>query len=481
MPRHKKKFIDKKTAQTFQLVHRSQKDPLAADETAPQHVLLPICETGQAVDFKNNQHESSKEREERISKQREFGIPFDDDYDYFQHLKEADDDPAVLIPDNPEGDYIFESGKTKNSKTVAFDLPPEVFASEMEEDVGMLHRAIPPVGPQIDWDPDVVAALHEDFNYDDPENVLEDNFISVAAEGNNIDDDVDGDNCSVIDSCCSEYSCDSNSFENDFEEEETKSRFTNYSMSSSVLPRTKHFETLDDQFEKFYQKYDDENLGDIGHEDIDGNLPVDNITDSEMLTQLLGLSDEIFARTKEFDDKLPKEFYKDIVVQAEDNSDAEQNDDDLVVMEKVEPEQKWDCESIISTYSNIYNHPKLIDIPKPIKLSKKGIPLDTINPNKGLTAKVLKQLDRENEMLEIVDRIRNESETDYTEASVAITTRRKDESKEEKALRKQSVKQARKERRVEKKATKTAFSKEKLRQNKEMLNLQNNLSGVRIV
>lgn len=25
---------------------------------------------------------------------------------------------------------------------------------------------------------------------------------------------------------------------------------------------------------------------------------------------------------------------------------------------------KWDCESIISTYSNIYNHPKLISEPK---------------------------------------------------------------------------------------------------------------------
>ena len=26
-------------------------------------------------------------------------------------------------------------------------------------------------------------------------------------------------------------------------------------------------------------------------------------------------------------------------------------------------EEKWDCESIISTYSNIYNHPKLIEEP----------------------------------------------------------------------------------------------------------------------
>ena len=39
-PKNKKRFIDKKTAVTFQLVHRSQKDPLITDENAPQHVLV---------------------------------------------------------------------------------------------------------------------------------------------------------------------------------------------------------------------------------------------------------------------------------------------------------------------------------------------------------------------------------------------------------------------------------------------------------
>lgn len=37
----KKKFIDKKKAVTFHLVHRSQHDPLFVDESAPQHVLVP--------------------------------------------------------------------------------------------------------------------------------------------------------------------------------------------------------------------------------------------------------------------------------------------------------------------------------------------------------------------------------------------------------------------------------------------------------
>ena len=38
------------------------------------------------------------------------------------------------------------------------------------------------LGPQLDWDPDIVAGLDVDFNYDDPDNILEDDFI-VRAEG----------------------------------------------------------------------------------------------------------------------------------------------------------------------------------------------------------------------------------------------------------------------------------------------------------
>jgi len=36
------------------------------------------------------------------------------------------------------------------------------------------------LGPRPDWDPDIVAALDDDFKFDDPENVLEDDFIAAA-------------------------------------------------------------------------------------------------------------------------------------------------------------------------------------------------------------------------------------------------------------------------------------------------------------
>lgn len=114
--RKKKAFIEKKKAVTFHLVHRSQRDPLAADEKAPQHVLLPANKVLLALPhrnmdvFINNCHLCLRftlretfrghflsgvccvpqvEVEKRHEEQRSFGVFFDDDYDYLQHLKEA--------------------------------------------------------------------------------------------------------------------------------------------------------------------------------------------------------------------------------------------------------------------------------------------------------------------------------------------------------------------------------------------------------
>lgn len=35
-------------------------------------------------------------------------------------------------------------------------------------------------GPRPDWDPDIVEALDEDFDFDNPDNQLDDDFIQMA-------------------------------------------------------------------------------------------------------------------------------------------------------------------------------------------------------------------------------------------------------------------------------------------------------------
>ena len=89
----KHKFIDKRNAVKFNVVNRSQRDPLAADPDAPRGVLQTISE-----ELGGNDNPSGLRKEEQIK----FGIYFDDDYDYLQHLRDAGEDETQWeeVPDH---------------------------------------------------------------------------------------------------------------------------------------------------------------------------------------------------------------------------------------------------------------------------------------------------------------------------------------------------------------------------------------------
>ncbi|XP_013421817.1 protein LTV1 homolog isoform X2 [Lingula anatina] len=456
MPGKKKKpFIDKKNAVTFHLVHRSQKDPLQADEDAPERVLMPANE-------KHKQEEQQK-----------YGIFFDDGYDYMQHLKEANEayeleavgpyNPYLSMEDDFEQNYYGTEANEgeENDRKVKIQLPSSVFASEVETDTGMLNKAETVIGPRPDLDPDILAALDDDYDFDNPDNILEDDFVTQANTATDSDDiywkgDDDEEEYSGSDIGSDEQLSDVGSLENF----ETKSHFTNYSMTSSVIRRNEGLTLLDDRFEQLYTAYGDDEIGALDNEDIEGRLQ----QGSEVLNDILDEFEKQQAQVK----------LKDVIEKGKDNveietdSEEDDGDDDLVKMVMEKPDEKWDCETILSTYSTLYNHPKTIEEPtkkeKDIKFSKKtGIPLGIL-PQKGLTKKQLeKEMDHANK------------------GDVACTYRPKDESTDEKRARKKAVKEQRKERRAEKKANKVAFKAEQIRQEKELINLQNNLQGVKIV
>ncbi|XP_021511453.1 protein LTV1 homolog [Meriones unguiculatus] len=469
MPHRKKKpFIDKKNALSFHLVHRSQRDPLAADETAPQRVLLPAQKV-------NN--------EERRAEQRKYGVFFDDDYDYLQHLKEPSG-PGELIPSTAFSTYNHdEQDETSGFPSTGIKLPSSVFASEFEEDVGLLNKAAPISGPRLDFDPDIVAALDDDFDFDDPENLLEDDFILQAnkpmggermeseSEDGNEWEDVDNeegsdDGCSSADplSDGGEVSVPCSPQETIkkhlFWEEETKSRFTEYSMTSSVMRRNEQLTLHDERFEKFYEQYDDVEIGALDNAELEGSIQVDSSRLQEVLNDYYKEKAEncVKLNTLEpFEDQ-------DLPMNELDESEKEE----IVTVVLQEAKEKWDCESVCSTYSNLYNHPQLIKYepkPKQIHLSSKtGIPLNVL-PKKGLTAKQ-------------VERMQMINGSDLPK--VSTQPRSRNESKEDRRARKQAIKEERKERRVEKKANKLAFKLEKRRQEKELLNLKKNIEGIKL-
>ncbi|KAH8340034.1 hypothetical protein KR067_006690, partial [Drosophila pandora] len=488
----KKPYIDRKKAVTFHLVHRSQHDPLVTDENAPQRVLLEAASRQQKGQSKA-QDETPVDPAKRQEELKKFGIHFDDDYDYMQHLKKRENDVVWEYMENPN-----QARKRPEEQKPKLVLPSSVFASEFEESEGMLNKAAPQT-LRLDWDPDVVAALDSDCENEE----LDDDFVMQAmGEGDSDDEEWDGDEEED-----EEMDFDSDDLneeedgENDdelmdrlaplmrerrFDDEEVKSRFTEYSMSSSVIRRNEQLTLLDDRFEKFYASYDDPELGDLSLEDIEGNWHQKHPVVMQCF-QEFKKKDKTIEYNKEWDrERIEK--YRNVV-------DGEQDPtEELVEYEVEDPKQKkWDCESILSTYSNIYNHPKLIDEPRrsrrssastntaPIQIDPKtGLPTNVLRGGVDgqLTAKALANLADDSP-----DAAGPKSLCAKSVLSTlsVLSIRPKDETPEEKKERKRLLKEYRNDRRVEKKANTEAFKEEKKRQTHVKINQRTNQQGAPIV
>ncbi|KAH9637958.1 hypothetical protein HF086_016384 [Spodoptera exigua] len=415
MPKTKKKFIDRKKAVTFNLVHRSQRDPLAADETAPQRVLVPVSANIPQKKEKDPELTPEQRREEQIK----YGIYFDDDYNYLQHLKDSREVTLVVQP-RPVHKRKEKTTETNGDEvpvpvTEALTLPSSVFASEVEEDVGLLNKAAPQ-GLCLDLDPEVVAALDDDFDFDDPDNQLEDNFIDLAmAEGSGDDEyddyDEDGDSMSQDDNSDKAFASDLDS---------------------------------DDDSDSMFAEYDDTEVGALDLEEIEGFMP-------ETHNMLLQAAEHFEESQRKY--QLDKE--KEIARINRLQEIEEESEEELVTVKK----------------------------PQKIKLNARGIPKDVLGKDNKLTVKSLAKfnaMQKETGSSDEDDDEKTNAETVLSTLSV-LSIRPKDETPEEKKERKRLLKEYRKERRIEKKANKEAFKEEKKRQEKIMMNNKNNVQGNRIL
>ncbi|XP_046857414.1 protein LTV1 homolog isoform X1 [Xenia sp. Carnegie-2017] len=450
----KKQFINKKNAVSFLLVHRSQRDPLQADEYSSKHVLLPLDDSNKALDDGNQTTGSEKlvrvEAEKRRQEQQSYGVFYDDDYDYLQHLKPRTNPSLEPLPYNIT---VVEAKKSKRKQFGNVSLPTEAFGSTCEEDEGLLNLAATVPGPRPDWDPDIVAALDDALDLDDPDNILEDDFVLKANESHEETRFRLGENCESDEeyyfSDC-DYSDDNQFSDAAISDDDHVSKFSKYSMTSSVIRRTQELCLLDDRFEKIMEDYDDNEIGALNNEEVTGDCGFNDPLINSITNDLIKDDDNNSISDKE-NLKVPKVHF-DICENNSSNFDGEE----FVKIEEVANEQ-WDCESILSTYSNLYNHPTLIKESsknlgdKRIALSKRdGIPLGVLSDGKK-------------------DKITKSSEmkvSDNAHRQLENYNRSRDETKEEKRARKQKVKNERQMRRSQKKCNKLLFKEERKRQEK---------------
>uniref|UniRef100_A0AC35UAB3 Protein LTV1 homolog n=1 Tax=Rhabditophanes sp. KR3021 TaxID=114890 RepID=A0AC35UAB3_9BILA len=412
----RKAFISRKEALQFSVVQRSVRDPLIHNTDIGENILKPI----------GTKYVTSDDCEERIS----YGVYYDDDYDYLKHMKSRDE----VVSNDVEIELIPAAGFSKAKVAMPSNLFETKGVELVKEEVDIL--------PGEDVDDDIMEVLDGRFDFEDPSNELDDHFFAefkkdVEEEEEYEDEDefedtqderkfymdkknfvkFDGDNESVG------------------EWDDQKTRFTNYSMSSAVIKRDDGLATIDEKFETFYAEYDDEKLGEIpsldAHEVI-GHLETDD-NQFKMLMADAQFKMPSLPRQKMSDRE------RDIAHSAIIGDDQPEDYTKMKISAPKYAKQKWDVESITSTYSNIYNHPKSIgEVPSRKRIIKESISED----------------------------MEEGSESDDESVVSGVSTmsfRPKGETSEERRLRKKAVKEQKRARRVEKSGNKEAFKMEKKR------------------
>lgn len=378
----KKQFVDKKFSKKFKLLPSSS----VANEA---------------------QTEEYKPSKEHIEEQRKFGVFYDDNYDYMQHLRARDEGSVLLLEDEVR------------SIVRAPVLPLPIGGSEKK----------------VVFEADMENAL--DGNIEGSGD-LEDDFITMAGgvvedrlmmprmmrplmEDDSDLEDEDEDNDMDFNRGYNEYD-----MEDEEEEEEDE---TAHDGDRDV----------DAAFEAMLEAdYNEDQVGGLEGEacDLSGGIEPSDSRVRKLVGEKRGLP--------EYDEDVAKKYVRDRMKYLEKHGEEETEEVEVEV--SASKKMKWDCESFATQYSNCYNHPSLI---------KEG----------GLSRRALKRLEKKSVEASIAEKSEDEDECmeDDDGESVctsATTIRRRGETTEERKARKGAVKEARRQRRVEKKENQTAFAVE---------------------
>ncbi|KAJ3038489.1 hypothetical protein HDV00_000586 [Rhizophlyctis rosea] len=258
-------------------------------------------------------------------------------------------------------------------------------------------------------------------------------------------------------------------------------------MSAISMNRSEHLVLVDDRFDQIEREYDDENIGELDAEDPE--VRGDNLLSLERFngvmddflesTMTMGKRKRVVDRrepVKQMDEVrgMLKGDAREAVerelagVELAPRADGEGEEEELEMDFRSKAERRkevWDVETVLTTYSNIYNHPKLISE------VARGVGRIKLKGRMGMPVVEGKENDGEERGEEGSDS-EGEDEGDEEDGEKVNkgAKREKGETKEEKKARKEAVKAERRNRRTEKKATKTAFKEEKARQSKTIGN-----------
>jgi protein LTV1 len=274
-----------------------------------------------------------------------------------------------------------------------------------------------------------------------------------------------------------------------------KDLLSNFSMSSSVLTRTSHLELLDNRFDRVELDYADEEIGAVEIENpqmnreqrdyvndlMDEFLLKHSVTSHNTLQENLkpqgggiGQYDQVRKMLRMDDDGSIIPINLDNYRYVEVKERFSDGDDDALpkpfIIEDKYNETRWDCETVLSSYTNFENHPKMISE----RRRKLEGPVINLDKKSGLPICSIQHRFAQPQGQEL-------ESNDEAEDSLPINlgeARPKEEDKDEKRLRKQGIKEAKREKRAAKKELKEAFKLEKNNQVKEAIRLKAQTKGL---
>jgi protein LTV1 len=494
MGKSKKKFIDKKNASTYHVLHRSQRDVGGEGDggmvlwpsSQQQHVLPP----------------SMDEIKEQVASLVE------DDYDYEQHMK-----PIT-------GSGTFFDTAAGGNRNALLDPRARVV---LEEDIQEVPRQLEAIALTPDcMDDDVARALFGDFQEGEFEEILDD-FCLTAAQEPDEDEEEEFDYDAHIRSLMERAAMrekDSGGMpvhnhswgKNDHTFFSTAKPLhhgddedDNYDSEDVEIPgvvpalNPEEERALCEKFEQTLAEYDSDEVGDLDQdcEDIGGDRPLegDVQVDAALEEFLEEKKDEIFMEgTRHLSEyrRTGGSGFAALVGKSLVHAANLGGDDDLAVHEEPTPIEEilkgadqilanpemeppteeilidgksyfsertrnpWDCESILSTYSNLDNNPVTIESRRRRKKrnNKQQISPETLPEEEPLQIRLSNKTGLPIGVLPF----QTDDET-FVSVNRGVA-RKKDETLDEKKARKQAVKQEREMARMRKKLMKEAFQDE---------------------
>lgn len=518
----KKKFIDKKKSATFHLLARDTSDPIYSEDPENDRVFVRVDNnyvsihgldehdedasdnggflndpnsifadapedvdydgfSGQITDLVQSRTGSAPFPDHIRREILELGFP-DDGYNYLLHLREIRNtgggsayyhNPKANLDDLPHDVKAYDASRVRISEA-SEDASPKTLYNVAEKSVNVrVQKAV---------DPEIARLLDEnesEFGSDIED--LEEDFV-VRANVTEEAEDIYSDEGLTSDSNIQEKACNISGSVNllGAHTEVASSSIVEVNQSHNEKPRVQRL--LDQQFDSLERReygtdsdddYDDvvareediflaEKLNnalknqEIDDLEFDGiyKAPADILHDKDGIKdgKLVGSAADLIRRCAKY---------------AEEYENADEDDRGVIIVEESSDESEvWDCETIISTYSNLDNHPGRIGAPG----TRKKKLAETISGALRSGTENIISLGGKGRLP--VDYLPHGKKTIKEKVKVVATTelpKRKphaQESKEEKKERKAAVKEERREARRLKKETKGLYRDETKRAQK---------------